>query len=71
MKNKRERERERERTSRPIRCAGWIVERIRYPTNRPTDQPTDQPTDIAYYRGAWAHLKNGRKHKKERKSQRT
>ena len=29
------------RPSRPIRCAVWIVERMRY---RPTDQPTDQRT---------------------------
>ena len=33
------------RPSRPIRCAVWIVERIRYrPTNRPTDRPTNQRT---------------------------
>ena len=25
------------RPSRPIRCDVWIVERMRYPTNRPTD----------------------------------
>ena len=29
------------RPSRPIRCDVWIVERMRYPTDRPTDQPTD------------------------------
>ena len=29
------------RPSRPIRCGVWIVEQMRYPTNRPTNQPTD------------------------------
>ena len=40
----------RTRPSRPIRCAGWIVERMRY-------RPTDRPTDTARYRGALVHLK--------------
>ena len=38
------------RPSRPIRCAVWIVERMRY-------RPTDRPTDTASYRGALSHLK--------------
>ena len=37
--------------SRPIRCAVWIVEQMRY-------RPTDQPTDTASYRGALSHLKS-------------
>ena len=41
------------RQSRPIRCDVWIVERMRYPTNR----PTDRPTDTASYKGALSHLK--------------
>ena len=41
------------RPSRPIMCDVWIVERMRYPT----DRPTNQPTDTASYRGALAHLK--------------
>ena len=45
------------RPSRPIWCDVWIVEQMRYPTNRPTDRPTDQPTDRASYRGALSHLK--------------
>ena len=32
------------RPSRPIRCAVWIVERMRYPTDRQTDRPTDRET---------------------------
>ena len=43
------------RPSRPIRCAVWIVERMRY---QPTDRPTNRPTDKASYRGALAHLKS-------------
>ena len=39
--------------SRPIRCDMWIVERMRYPTNR----PADRPTDTASYRGALSQLK--------------
>ena len=35
---------EKTRPSRPIRCDVWIVERMRYPTDRPTDRPTDQRT---------------------------
>ena len=42
------------RPSRPIRCDVWIVERMRYPT----DRPTDQQTDTASYRGALSHLKS-------------
>ena len=34
---------------RPIRCDLWIVEQMRYPTNR--------PKDTASYRGALSHLK--------------
>ena len=48
------------RPSRPIRCAVWIVEPMRY-------RPTDRPTDIASYRGALAHLKRGRKEDQKRK----
>ena len=40
----------------------WIVERMRYPT----DRPTDRPTDTASYRGALSHLKN--KNKKQKHS---
>ena len=43
----------RTRPSRPIRCNVWIVERMRYPT----DRPTNWPTDTASYRGALSHLK--------------
>merc|ERR1712074_522345 len=38
------------RPSRPIRCAVWIVEQMRY-------RPTNRPTDTASYRGALSHLK--------------
>ena len=31
----------------------WIVEQMRYPT----DRPTDRPMDTASYRGALLHLK--------------
>ena len=31
----------------------WIVERMRYPT----DRPTNRPTDTVSYRGALSHLK--------------
>ena len=33
------------RPSRLIRCDVWIVERLRYRTDRPTVRPTDWPTD--------------------------
>ena len=42
------------RPSRPIRCDVWIVERMRYPT----DRPTNRPTDTASYRGDLSHPKN-------------
>ena len=38
------------RSSRPIRCDVWIVEQMRYPTNRQTDRASD--------RGALSHLKS-------------
>ena len=41
------------RPSRPIRCDMWIVERMRYPT----DRPTNRQTDTAGCRGALSHLK--------------
>ena len=45
------------RPNRPIRCAVWIIERMRY---RPTIQPTNRPTNglDQLYASALAHLKS-------------
>ena len=60
MKAKKEREKrdkKKTRPSRPIRCDMWIVERMRYPT----DRQTDRPMDTSSYRGALSHLKRKKK----------
>ena len=36
------------RKSRPIRCAGWIVKQMHYPTNRPTDRRTQPIKEVLW-----------------------